>query len=182
MHEVIEGKIVITIDYFKQKYAERWSESNLCESIAALFLMLNLNLKEEDIVPTGKGTLSSELIDDPLESPPDFFVKKYNIWFEVTSSDLTKQESMQRCMRHGLPGPHLFIREGKIEFLKMNRILSRTFFISVNWSDGSVLFFPAKLVKNYNLVNWYEYGGREYYYAIPWREWLTPKELKKWLT
>ncbi|MEM2001489.1 MAG: nuclease [Candidatus Methanomethylicaceae archaeon] len=169
----------VAITEFQRAYRTRWRESNLCEEIAAKFLMLNLGLGAEDVLPTGKGALSDELLDDPLESPPDFYVPKLDLWFEVTSSNLTRAQSLCRCLKHGLDKPHIFVREGKLESLKLNRALSRTYFVSVNWADGSVLFLPAVLVKKYDLVDWYEYGGRERYYAVPWKDWWAPSGLRR---
>ncbi|MBC7113216.1 MAG: hypothetical protein H5T34_04250 [Candidatus Methanomethyliales bacterium] len=167
------------ITAFQQTYRGRWAESNLCEEIALRILCLNFKLDPEDVIVTGKGAMTTELLDDPLESPPDFYVPKLNMWFEVTSSDLTKEESLHRCSKHGLTLPHIFVREGKVEAAKISRALSRTVFVSVNWADGSVLFLPALEVKKYRLVDWYEPGGRERYYAVPWYEWWKPKLAKR---
>lgn len=166
---------------FQERYMARWAESNLCEEIALRILRLNFGLGEGDIMKTGKGVMSDDLLDDPLESPPDFYVPKLDTWFEVTSSNLTREDSLRRCSRHGLSQPHIFVREGKVESARLNRVLSRTFFVSVNWADGSVLMIPARAVRRYGLVDWYEPGGRERYYAVPWRDWWTPHRLVSWL-
>lgn len=168
----------VTFNCFQERYMNRWQESNLCEEIALRVLRLNFKLEPEDVLVTGKGALSGELLDDPLESPPDFYVPKLNMWFEVTSSNLTSEESLRRCARHGLPAPHIFVREGKVEALRANRALSRAYFVSVNWADGSVLFLPARKALECGSVGWYEQGGREQYYAVPWREWLKPGRVR----
>ncbi|MEN3037395.1 MAG: nuclease [Candidatus Methanosuratincola petrocarbonis] len=168
----------MTVNCFQERYMDRWEESNLCEEIALRVLRLNFKLEPEDVLVTGKGALSDELLDDPLESPPDFYVPKLNLWFEVTSSNLTSEESLRRCARHGLPAPHIFVREGKVEALRANRALSRAYFVSVNWADGSVLFLPARKALECGSVGWYEQGGREQYYAVPWREWLKPGRVR----
>lgn len=165
---------------FQRKFRRRWRESNLCEEIAGLFLMLNFGLKEHEIEVTGKGALTDELLDDPLESPPDFYIPKLDLWFEVTSSNLTRAQSLCRCLKHGLGKPHIFVREGKVGKVASCERLESTFFVSVNWADGSVLFLPACKVKKYGLVDWYEYGGRERYYAVPWDAWWTPARVSVW--
>lgn len=168
---------------FQQRYMARWHESNLCEEIALRILRLNFGLGPEDVLVTGKGALSDQLLDDPLESPPDFYVPRLGLWFEVTSSSLTSEESRRRCSRHGLPKPHIFVREGKVEAAKLNRAFSRTVFVSVNWADGSVLFLPARDAVAHRLVDWYEPGGSERYYAVPWHMWMKPGWGRcKWLT
>lgn len=96
----MQGGEVPVVTAFQQAYMKRWAESNLCEEIALLILRLNFGLGPEDIIVTGKGALSEELLDDPLESPPDFYVPELNMWFEVTSSDLTREESLQRCYQN----------------------------------------------------------------------------------
>jgi len=105
---------------------------------------------------------------------PDFYVPSLKLWFEVTGSDLTMAQSLQRCMsKFHQAEPCLFIREGKVMEAKLNRIVSRLVFISVNEMDGSVLFMPCAKVVNYPLVDGYEKGG-EPYYMIPWKDWQRP--------
>jgi hypothetical protein len=106
-------------------------------------------------------------------------VPKLDRFFEVTGSDLTREQSMQRCTaKFHRAELCLFIREGKVELLRANRALSRAYFISVNWADGTVLFLPARKALECGSVGWYEPGGRERYYAVPWREWLKPGRVR----
>lgn len=173
---------------YQQKYRHEWHRSVLFEQSVKLNLRQLLALTEEDIISIGKGTMSTDLIFDPVESPPDFYIPLFRLFVEVTSSDLSLFASYSRCRalktedgRPLPPCPHLFIRWGKVRSAKEQRRLSRTIFASVNFVDGSITYFPANKADEYPLVYGYEPEGDEPYYAIPWSEWWKPGKLRDWL-
>jgi hypothetical protein len=156
--------------YFKDRYASEWSRSSRRERIAEEFIRL---LLPGDLVATGNG-VECDAYTPEEGSMPDFYHPALGIWFEVTGSDLTREQSMQRCTaKFHRVEPCLFIREGKVEAARLNRVASKLCFISVNEMDGSILFLPCAKVVKYPLVEGYEKGG-ERYYMVPWAHWMRP--------
>ncbi len=160
----------MTATVFKDRYANEWGRvSNRRERIAEELLRLVL---PAEIVATGNGVGSSGYTSEE-GSMPDFYMPALRLWFEVTGSSLTKQ-SLRRCTaKFHRQEPCLFVREGKVEAARLNRVASKLWFVSVNEMDGSVLFMPCSKVVNYPLVEGYESGGGRYY-MVPWAEWMRP--------
>jgi len=177
------------LNAFQLRYRNDWQYSVLCEASAYINLKQVLGLDNRGILRTGKGTMSTAVVYEPFESPPDFYIPSLNLFVEVTHSKLSMFESYSRCSRLRTedgrplpPVPHLFIRHGKYLEAREQRRLLRTVFASVNPADGSILYIPAKKLERYPLVEGYEEGG-EPYFAVPWNatHWWKPAELRAWV-
>lgn len=155
---------------FKERYANEWGRSSRRERIAEEFLRL---LLPGELVAAGNG-VECDTYTPEEGSMPDFYHPALRMWFEVTGSDLTREQSMQRCTaKFHRQEPCLFVREGKVEAARLNRVASRLWFVSVNEMDGSVLFLHCAKAVKYPPVEGYESGG-ERYYMVPWAEWMRP--------
>jgi RecJ-like exonuclease len=190
------GKMTLV---FKERYKDEWGAvSNRRELIAEEELKLIFKCKfcngigkitedipcpecegrgyRYEIIGTGQGVKNPEITFED-GSMPDFYIPVLKLWVEVTGSDKSQAQSLSICMtKWNTPEPCLFIREGKVEDAKLNRIMSHLIFMSVNEADGSVLFMPCARVVKYPLVEGYEQGG-ERYYMVPWHDWLRPYKL-----
>jgi hypothetical protein len=153
------------LNAFQLRYRNDWQYSVLCEASAYINLKQVLGLDNRGILRTGKGTMSTAVVYEPFESPPDFYIPSLNLFVEVTHSKLSMFESYSRCSRLRTedgrplpPAPHLFIRHGKyLEAREQRR-------------------------ERYPLVEGYEEGG-EPYFAVPWNaaHWWKPAELRAWV-
>ncbi len=172
---------------FQEHYAPTWAlKGNPREAIAFHELKALFGLSDSDIVLTGKGALSDRYVDDPLESPPDFYVPKLDRFFEVTGSDRTMAWSVHRIMTDRrmtpqLPAmPHIFIREGKVEAFKEQGIARKVLFVHVAEAEGDIRFVPLpELFKRAELVDGYEAAGSDRYYALPWVPAKKPYQLRE---
>ena len=167
-------------------YAPTWAlKGNPREAIAFHELKALFGLSDGDIVLTGKGALSDQLVCDPTESPPDFYVPRLDRFFEVTGSDRTMQYSVYRvtsgCITPRLPPvPHIFIREGKVEAFKAQGIARKVLFVHVAEAEGDIRFVPLPdLLRRGELVDGYEAIGRDRYYAVPWVPSKKPYQLRE---
>lgn len=171
---------------FQEQYAERWAfEGNPRECAAYGIIRAIFGLEDSDIELTGKGAMSSRLLDDPSESRPDFYVPALDRWFEATGSGYTVDRSASRCIREfGLDGPHVFVREGKVEAFERQGIADKVIFVHVAEMEGDVRFIPLKMLNRARPVSGFERGGRDRYLALPWLEAKKPcqlYEVQAWL-
>ncbi|MGB9881064.1 MAG: nuclease [Anaerolineae bacterium] len=158
----------------------RWTfEGNPREQAAYGLIRAVFGLGESDLLPTGKGALSDKVIEDPLESPPDFFAPKPGLWFEVTGSAYTVEESASACLaRFGLEGPHIFVRKGKADAFERQGIADRVIFVHIAEREGDVRFVPLRyLLRRAWEVDGFERCGKDRYYALPWMSGKKPHQL-----
>lgn len=177
----------MTANCFQERYAPTWAiKGNPREAIAFHELKALFGLGDSDIVLTGKGALSDRHVDDPLESPPDFYVPKLDRFFEVTGSDRTMAYSARRIMADRSitpqlpPIPHIFIRKGKVDAFREQGIARKVLFVHIAEAEGDIRFIPLnELFKRAELVDGYEVGGYDQYYALPWVPSKKPYQLRE---
>jgi hypothetical protein len=77
----------------KDKYAKLWTLTTIREDIARKWLMLILNLNEEEIIANGIGVLDSNKVDETWEGDPkkkyDFYIPKYNMYQQLWDFNVT---------------------------------------------------------------------------------------------
>lgn len=181
-------------DILKEKYKDKWVLTSIREDIARKWLQL-LGLKEEEIIPTGVGVLSTERIDSTWEGDPfkkfDFYIPKYNLYLDVTGTSFTKSESVKRAHRLQLRGAIIAILGIKVSVAEVLAAKGyRTAFVSVAEREGEIRFMPysrLKVLKKNGRAftaepNEIEFAKGERTYVITrWVDWLKPNQFLRWL-
>ncbi|AZG03146.1 hypothetical protein [Sulfolobus spindle-shaped virus] len=179
----------------KNKYKDKWTLTSIREDIARKWLMLTLNLSENDIVVNGIGVLDTSKVNETWEGDPfkkfDFYIPKFRLYLDVTGTQFTKNESIKRAHRLNLQGAIIAILGVKVS---VGEILEskgyHTAFVSVNDNEGEIRFMPYTrlkvLEKNKRAIiaepSELEFAKGERTYVITkWKDWLKPKQFKNWL-
>ena len=179
----------------KEKYKDKWILTTIREDIARKWLMLTLNLSENDIVVNGIGVLDNNKVDETWEGDPfrkfDFYIPKFKLYLDVTGTSFTKSESIRRSHRLNLQGAIIAILGVKVSVAEiLEKKAFHTAFVSVNDNEGEIRFMPYSrlkvLEKNKRAFlaepDEVEFAKGERAYVITkWKDWLKPNQFKNWL-
>ena len=176
----------------KDKYAKLWALTTIREDIARKWLMLTLNLKEEDIQLNGIGVMSTEKVDKTWEGDPrkkyDFYIPKFNMYIDITGTQFTKRQSSSRLHKMELRGSYVAVLGVKYgvglvleEYYKAKAVIA-----NIADNEGEIRFIPVdyiSLLKKKGIaISTTEFAkGENEYILIPWREFWKPTRFKRWL-
>lgn len=161
---------------FADKYAGEIPEAAVHE-LRAIFRLRCLGIYDADyagprrITPQGRrfpgrwATAGGDRFD--LYSP------MLGIWFEVSATDYTFEDSKKR---YGTA--KLAVLPSKVDEARKLGILNRLVFVSVNYNEGpngEVRYMPAPHVIKYPLGFFAK--GEGDYYLTEWRDWLHDRRL-----
>lgn len=174
----------------KSLYASQgaWKKIGNPREIAAYGLIRSLfRLGEDEIHITGFGTMDGRELQGfaSIDDAFDFEVPSLGLIFEVTGSDYTLAQSLIRSTRLETyegprlpPEPHLFFRSGKVEKARLEGVVRRLVFVSVN-EKVDTRFVPCSWLVHAPAVKDFEFPGCEPYCACLWHRAMLGEALVK---
>lgn len=177
--------------YAKAIHAENndWATIGNPREITAYGELRSLfKLTKNDIIITGFGTMDERELEGfaSIDDAFDLEVPSQNMIYEVTGYSGTLGQSLSACLSRGYPvqEPQLFFRSGKVEKAKIEKVVKKLVFVSVN-EKVDIRFVPCSWLLNAPLVENLEFRGCEPYHRIDWlskamlggkfKEWMDKK-------
>ena len=176
----------------KEKYKDKWTLTSIREDISRKWLMLILNLKEEEIIANGIGVLDSNKVDETWEGDPkkkyDFYIPKYNMYIDITGTQFTKRQSSSRLHGMDLRGSYVAVLGVKyaVGLVLQQYYKAKAVIANIADNEGEIRFITVDyitLLKKKNIaISTKEFAkGENEYILIPWKEFWKPSRFKNWL-
>ncbi|ACP34321.1 hypothetical protein LS215_0166 [Sulfolobus islandicus L.S.2.15] len=176
----------------KEKYKDKWTLTTIREDIARKWLMLTLNLSENDIVVNGIGVLDSNKVDETWEGDPkkkyDFYIPKYNMYIDITGTQFTKRQSSSRLHGMELKGSYVAVLGVKyaVGLVLQQYYKAKAVIANIADNEGEIRFITVDYItllkKKGIAISTKEFAkGENEYILIPWKEFWKPSRFKNWL-
>jgi len=166
---------------YSEKYHDQIPKAAYYE-LRALFKLRNMGLYDCDYTAGWHITPHGQRFHGPYVTGFgdrfDLYSPFKGLWFEVSSSSKTFEQSKQR---YGTA--RLAILPEKVEHAQIYGIVNRLVFVSVNYNEGSsgeIRFLPCVKVPQY-AKGAFSFDEGEYY-LTEWRDWLRDHDLAEILS